>query len=157
MITNQTIDGVPSECKECGGTSLTWFAQSENKSGVQEGRLRTHEVSSVFVLGCDDCSETLRVVSADKMAALLNKPAAQPQGGPVVCRHEWTDDGEFLLVCTACGAQEDYNQALQRAFELGGTDDGSYHLEADELCEVIRLHTEQPAPLPSIKDLGGEA
>lgn len=65
---------------------------------------------------------------------------------PVACNHEWTDDGQFLLVCTTCGAQEDYTQALQLAFELGGTDDGSYDLEADELCEVIRRHAEQPAP-----------
>lgn len=24
------------------------------------------------------------------------------------CAHEWTDDGEHLLVCTVCGAQEDH-------------------------------------------------
>lgn len=27
----------------------------------------------------------------------------------MACNHEWTDDGEYLLVCTACGAQEDHN------------------------------------------------
>lgn len=76
-----------------------------------------------------------------------NKPAAQHQGESAACNHEWTDDGEFLLVCTACGTQEDYTQALQLAFELGGTDDGSYHLEAEELCEVIRRYVEHPAPV----------
>ncbi|WP_248769120.1 hypothetical protein [Pseudomonas sp. MWU12-2345] len=34
--------------------------------------------------------------------------AAQPQGEPVACAHEWTDDGEFTLVCTKCGAQENH-------------------------------------------------
>lgn len=80
-----------------------------------------------------------------KTRTLYRHPAEQP--APVACAHEWTDDGEFILVCTACGAQEDYTKALQRAFELGGTDDGSYHLEADELCEVIRLHAKQSAPV----------
>lgn len=28
---------------------------------------------------------------------------------PVACNHEWTDDGEHLLVCVACGAQEDHS------------------------------------------------
>ena len=64
---------VPSYCKECGGLKLTWFTNIENRSGVQEGRLRTQEVSCVFVLGCDNCSETLKVVSADKIAEMLNK------------------------------------------------------------------------------------
>lgn len=31
------------------------------------------------------------------------------RGEAVACNHEWTDDGEHLLVCTACGAQEDHN------------------------------------------------
>lgn len=33
----------------------------------------------------------------------------RPQAEPVACSHEWTDDGEFLLACTACGAQEDHS------------------------------------------------
>ena len=39
--------------------------------------------------------------------------AAQPQGEPGACAHEWTDDGEHLLVCTACGAQEDHDPGWQ--------------------------------------------
>lgn len=73
-MNNQTIDGVPRDkCRHCGSTSLTWLATNQNRSGVQEGRLRTNEVSCIFVLGCDDCSETLRAVSADKIADRLNK------------------------------------------------------------------------------------
>lgn len=72
-MTNKMIN-VPPACRACGGTQLTWFAHNENKSDVQEGRLRTNEVSCVFVLGCNDCSETLRVVSADKVASQLNNP-----------------------------------------------------------------------------------
>lgn len=85
----------------------------------------------------------------EELRALLAAPAVERQG-LVACAHEWTDDGESLLICTACGAQEDFTQALQFAFELGGTDDGSYQLEADELCEVIRKYTSTPAPVAAV-------
>ncbi|WP_219915023.1 Arc family DNA-binding protein [Pseudomonas protegens] len=41
-----------------------------------------------------------------KVQAALSA-SAEPSTKP--CEHKWTDDGEFLLVCTACGAQEDHN------------------------------------------------
>ncbi|MFJ7884566.1 hypothetical protein ACIQYF_13900 [Pseudomonas sp. NPDC096917] len=99
-----------------------------------------------------DCDERIVFESSGEIhikdgMKVYSEPAAQRQGEPVACAHEWTDDGEYLLVCTACGVQEDYTQALQLAFELGGTDDGSYHLEAEELCEVIRRYAEQPTPV----------
>jgi hypothetical protein len=59
-------------CKACGSAALTWHTTNTNRSGVQEGRLRTHEVDCVFFLGCDACSETLATVSADKVVELMN-------------------------------------------------------------------------------------
>lgn len=60
-------------CKECGSKSLSWFANNTTgTSGIQNGRLRIDDVTCQFVLGCDDCSETLRVVKADTIAARLN-------------------------------------------------------------------------------------
>lgn len=32
----------------------------------------------------------------------------QPQGGPVDCAHEWSDDGEFTLTCTKCDKTENH-------------------------------------------------
>lgn len=60
------------KCRECGSESLTWDTHSKTDSGVPEGRLRSHEVKCLFVLGCDDCSETLAILSADRVAGLLN-------------------------------------------------------------------------------------
>lgn len=65
----------PSKCRECGGKSLTWAADKQNNSGVQNGRLSMHDVRGIFVLGCNDCSATLAVVSADNIAAHLNTRA----------------------------------------------------------------------------------
>lgn len=56
------------ECRECGSKSLSWDTHYKTDSGVQQGRLRTHEVYCVFVLGCEDCSETLATVRAETMA-----------------------------------------------------------------------------------------
>lgn len=59
-------------CKECGSKDASWQAGVRNTSGVQDGRLRSHDLQPVFILGCNFCSETLKVVSGDNMAALLN-------------------------------------------------------------------------------------
>lgn len=61
------------ECRECGSKSLSWDIHSKAAAGIPEGRLRSHEVKCLFVLGCNDCSETLAIVSADKVAELLNQ------------------------------------------------------------------------------------
>jgi len=64
---------VPAKCKECGSSWLTWDTHIRTRLGcpVQNGRLSTNEVECLFVLGCDDCSETLAIVSADKIAAYM--------------------------------------------------------------------------------------
>lgn len=63
-------------CKECGSTHLTWQPSVVNRSSVQQGRLNTGDVECVFFLGCDECSETLATLSADKVAGLMNAAAA---------------------------------------------------------------------------------
>ncbi len=67
------METIETMCPNCGSDELSWCATSHNKSLVDEGRLRTHEVESLFVLGCDECSETVRIVSADDVAELLNE------------------------------------------------------------------------------------
>ncbi|WP_198537185.1 MULTISPECIES: hypothetical protein [Pseudomonas] len=66
-------------CKECHSTELTWHTSNINRSGLQEGRLRTSEVDCLFFLGCDHCSETLATVSADRIAGLMNAQPVQPK------------------------------------------------------------------------------
>lgn len=66
------------ECSECGSKSLTWGTHYKTNSGVPEGRLRSSEVQCLFVLGCDECSETLAIVSVDKVAAALSAQKSDP-------------------------------------------------------------------------------
>lgn len=65
-------------CKECGSTALTWQTSIINRSNVAQGRLNTNDVECVFFLGCDECSETLATVSADKVAGAMNAAAPVP-------------------------------------------------------------------------------
>ena len=60
------------ECSNCSSRELTWYSGLQNTSGVVEGRLRTCEINPIFYLGCDECSETLKVVNGDESASLLN-------------------------------------------------------------------------------------
>lgn len=63
------------------------------------------------------CLRNLRVSGFDSFSALLHKQQASmvsPQRVALythadpACAHEWTDDGEFMLTCTKCGAQENH-------------------------------------------------
>lgn len=65
------VPGAPASCKHCGESSLEWFSHVRVLNDVQQGRLNTHDVGCVFVLGCTECSATLHVVKADAIAALL--------------------------------------------------------------------------------------
>lgn len=60
-------------CPDCGSESLTWNATVINKTGVQDGRLKIHDVSGLFYLGCEDCSATVAQIRADEVAEFLTK------------------------------------------------------------------------------------
>lgn len=66
-----SLAGVPAKCTDCGSIDLSWSASTITTSGVQDGRLRLSEVQSQFVLGCNFCSETLAVLSGDRVADVL--------------------------------------------------------------------------------------
>lgn len=59
-------------CPECGSESLTWAPAITIHNKVQQGRLTTKDVSGLFYLGCDECSETVARASAEEIATFLN-------------------------------------------------------------------------------------
>ncbi|WFS20584.1 hypothetical protein P9K38_09705 [Pseudomonas sp. 905_Psudmo1] len=69
--------------------------KNNDMKGVRE---YTADVANMSMMLADACG-WLDVVSSE----LANAETAAP------CNHEWTDDGQHLLVCTACGAQEDHD------------------------------------------------
>lgn len=58
-------------CKECGSTELSWDVQYQSISPTSQGRLRVGDVSAIAVLGCGECSETLRIIPIEKYIAEL--------------------------------------------------------------------------------------
>lgn len=66
---------VSRECPECGSTDTEWHCSQTTNSGVVDGRLRMHDVSTVFYLGCNCCSETICTMSGDEVAQRMNTTA----------------------------------------------------------------------------------
>ena len=60
------------KCPECNGENLTWESDVKNNGGCVDGKIRLNEVEAIFILGCDNCSETIKVVQAHKIAECLN-------------------------------------------------------------------------------------
>lgn len=65
--------GNVTRCPECGSRSLRWDYTVRARHAVPDGRLRLNEVSGLFYLGCEECSETVIRVSDDDVTKLLNQ------------------------------------------------------------------------------------
>lgn len=63
----------PEACVKCGSSDLTWHCAPDNRGGVTDGRICMREVSVIFFLGCNACSETLRTVSGEEVAEWLTE------------------------------------------------------------------------------------
>jgi len=105
------------DCRECGSTALTWQTHNKNVGHAQHSRLTTQDVQCLLVLGCDECSETLAVLTADQVAAWLTD-AMQIIAGPEItygptpgCKHCEEAERCRLTDCPECDAQlhEDVN------------------------------------------------
>ena len=62
-------------CPECGSTDTGWYCSQHTDSCVVDGRLRLHEVKTRFFLGCNSCSETIRIIDGDELARLMTEAA----------------------------------------------------------------------------------
>jgi len=92
------------KCRECGGSNLYWSQCNSNKTGIAEGRLRTHEVTCSFVLGCEDCSETMAVIGADAFIARFVAAQAEPAALREELAH-FKDGSQHLLKSLAAAEQ----------------------------------------------------
>lgn len=59
-------------CNNCGSFDLEWGYSLTSNSGVQNGRLAYHDIQVTFYQGCNNCSETLALVNADKILEQIN-------------------------------------------------------------------------------------
>ena len=59
------------ECPECSSKLLQWHCTQVTKSPIPDGRLRLHEVDTLFYLSCEYCSHTLEEITGDAVALIL--------------------------------------------------------------------------------------
>jgi hypothetical protein len=84
-------------CKECGSTDLAWHCTTENRSGVVDGRLRMHDISTIFYLGCESCSGTLKVISGDEAAEQLAENARLQEALEEIANYKsMADDNKII-------------------------------------------------------------
>lgn len=60
-------------CSNCGSDDLFIDYRIVNESDVPDGKLRVSDVSVIYFLGCNYCSETLDVVNSEQMMGLINR------------------------------------------------------------------------------------
>lgn len=55
-------------CPNCDGDRFSWSLSTRlSSSAPLDGQLNSHDVIPILVLGCDDCSETIRIVEGDQI------------------------------------------------------------------------------------------
>jgi hypothetical protein len=68
------------QCPNCGSKEMTWHCGPQNRGGVMDGRIKMNEIGVIFFLGCDSCSETLKVIDGDHVATVLTQLASGTKG-----------------------------------------------------------------------------
>jgi len=108
-----SLVGKTTQCKACGSDDLFWYSHIHNHSTVQVNRLNTNDVTCLLILGCNNCSETLMTVKADRIAermtaALKSTAEAEPQC--LRCLDKKTVPGNipggFVKDCPDCCGEE---------------------------------------------------
>lgn len=61
------------KCPKCGGSQLEWGYSNRITNDVSQGRLNTNDVETFFYLGCEDCSETVKIINCNDVVGILNK------------------------------------------------------------------------------------
>lgn len=69
------LSGKTRKCPACDSTNLYVYPQIYNTTSVVDGRLRMHDLTVRFVLGCHECSETVGIVETLAEAQALLAPA----------------------------------------------------------------------------------
>ena len=59
-------------CGGCGSQALRWSSGPVASGGIAHGQMIASDVESALVLGCEECSDDVLVVSAGEFAELLN-------------------------------------------------------------------------------------
>ncbi len=103
----EDADGVPF-AKQPSGVVLPELNKSRERWARVDARVCAHNNSTAANMHLiqDAQKDIERLHRALDEVALLN---SSPVSAGDPCDHEWIDDGQYLLVCTSCGAKEDHD------------------------------------------------
>jgi hypothetical protein len=65
-------DIIRNHCPKCESPNVSWHIFNRNIGPASDGKLRVNEVRTVFILGCNDCSYTIKIIPPEKIADILN-------------------------------------------------------------------------------------
>jgi len=113
MIKDETKEGFGKKCRNCGSENLTWNCISLNLGGVQDGRICMRETSGALVLGCEECSETLKILYEGEAGKLVNRSLRKE----ALCERmaealkavewiEWEYDDRCDTICAWCNGSQ---------------------------------------------------
>lgn len=164
------------KCKNCGSEKSTWATHIVNPSGVVNGRLMVSDLSIQYVLGCDTCSETLRVTDVDPSLARIRslidelaeaKKYGAPQDASILsyaasckkCKHAdyWTTVSGACMACRATQAESELIKEREvtsaaRAFCAWWGSDGSKSAAAlHRMYDALGINRDDPIALTAIK------
>ena len=61
-------------CHECSSDKYCWYASVRVNQEIQEGQLRSHDVTPTVYLACEECSGTIMSMDLDQfLAERVNK------------------------------------------------------------------------------------
>lgn len=59
-------------CPTCDSPHITWDIGKRSGGGIADGRLRIHDIAVELYLGCETCSETIRILREDEALCSIN-------------------------------------------------------------------------------------
>ena len=77
------------KCSNCQSKALSWQCGVQNTGVCQDGQISMNEVKAVFFLGCDDCSETLKIVDFEKIVSYMNHLQKDSWQSFISCYGKW--------------------------------------------------------------------
>ena len=60
-------------CPNCGSKYLKWYSGIRKINNIVDNRLSMHDIDVQFHLACENCSETVKIISGDEVAKILNE------------------------------------------------------------------------------------
>lgn len=127
-------DEIPETCPACGSEQLSWQAGTHVPQSIPGVLLfNLSEAVPHFALGCDECSETVCMLDADKIAEAFNDARARGHAAMM-------DDLHYELYAAWVGAEHRLTRQLVQLLDAAKMDPAR---DWDDLVNAVRCMRRQ--------------